>query len=106
MIRVPYISTYTLGLKRAWDTRLCFSRPSGHGGGAGEVVLLAATVVCSCEASTVLEEPLGRSGKKLLGERKIEPTSMRGASDDLSPVSIHGAICTSIGVVGRFLVMG
>ena len=31
---------------------------------------------------------------------------MRGASDDLSPVSIHGAICTYIGVVGRFLVMG
>ena len=80
-------------LKRGWGTRFCFARPFRHGGGAGERVLLAATAASSCEASTVLEEPLGRSGKKLLGERKIEPTSMRGASDDLLPVSIHGAIC-------------
>ena len=42
----------------------------------------------------ILEEPLVSSGRKLLGERKIEPTSMRGASDDPSPVSIHGTVCT------------
>ena len=57
-------------------------------GPAGErvFVLLASTAVSSCEASTILEEPLGRSGEKLLSERKIEPTSMRGASDDLPSV--------------------
>ena len=55
---------------------------------AGEKALLASTSVSSCETSTILEEPLGRCGKKLLGERKIEPTSMRGASDGLLPESM------------------
>ena len=75
------------------------------GGVDGDRVHLAATAVSSCEASAVLEQPLGRSGKKLLDQQKIEPTSMRGASDDLPRVSIHGAICMYVGVAGRRVVM-
>ena len=87
MIRVPYISIYS-GLRRG--TRLWFLRLFRYGGPPAKEYLWVATAVSSCETSIILEE-LGRSGKKLLGERKIEPTSMRGASDDLPPV--YGAIC-------------
>ena len=75
--------------------------------GAAEdrILLLAATAVSSYEASTILEEPLGCCGKKLLGERKIEHTSMRGALDDQPPVSIHHDICRYIGVAGLHVAM-
>ena len=33
-----------------------------------------------CEASTILEKRLGRSGEKFLGVRKVELISMRGVS--------------------------
>ena len=106
LVRVPYISTYILGSERGWEHPALFFSPFlSTEGGAGERVFLAATAVSSCEASTVLEEPLKRSGKKLLGERKNEPTSMRSASDDLPPVSIHGAICMYTGVAGHRVVM-
>ena len=90
MISVLYISIYS-GLRRG--TRLWLLRLFRHGGPPAKEYFWVAAPVSSCEASIILEEPLGRSGKKLLGERKIEPTSMRGASDDLPPVYIHGAIC-------------
>ena len=67
-IRIPYISIYS-DLRRG--TRLCFFR---HGGPDGARVLLAAaTAVSICEASTTLDELLGRSGTKLFWRTKTVP---------------------------------
>ena len=83
-----------------------FFSPFSPRGPAGErVLLLVATAVSSCEASTILEVPLGGSGKKLLWRTKNRAHLDAGCSDDLPPVSVHGAMCMRIGVVGRGVVM-
>ena len=67
----PYISTCSdLRKGTRGGARLCFFRPFRHEGTAEERVLLVATAVLSCEASPILEEPLGRSGTKLLWRTK------------------------------------
>ena len=72
---------------------------------AGEKVLLAATTVSSCKSSTILDKPLGRSGKKILREHKIEPNSMRGVPDDLPPVPMHIGMAWRIVAFFRGVVM-
>ena len=88
MTRVVYMSTYILGSEEWLGAPgfVFFDLLALGGGFVFLTVLLPATAVSSCEASTVLEEPLGCSGKMFVGERKIEP---RGAADDLPAACVH-----------------
>ena len=65
MRRVP-CNQYILGSEEGHLALVYLFSPFSPRVPAGErVLLLAATAVYNCEASTILEEPLGRCGKKV-----------------------------------------